>query len=66
MEIKLFVEDLKEEYQHLNSYQVRFQHLNVNARLAVELAGRGVYWSRITGTYEAVYPRQEVTQSPDK
>lgn len=62
MQIKLFEEDLKEEYLDLSPYQVRFQHLNAEAQIAVELAGRGVYWSRITGTYEAVYPRQEVNE----
>lgn len=56
MEIKLYEEDLKEEYQHLSSNQVQFKHLNTEAQLAVELAGRGVYWSRITGAYEAIYP----------
>lgn len=64
MEIKLFREDLKEEYQDLSPYQIRFQHLNAKAQIAVGIAGRGVYWSG--EAYETVYPRQEAIQSPDK
>ncbi len=60
MLIKLFKEDLKEEYRHLSPYQVRFQHLNAKAQIAVGVAGRGVYWSG--EAYEAVYPRQKINE----
>lgn len=56
MEIQLYKEDLQEEFQHLSSNQVKFEHLNLNAQAVVTLAGRGVYWSSVTSAYGPIYP----------
>lgn len=54
MELTLYQRDLKEEYQgKINTFDVKFHHLNDKAQQAVRLAKWGLFIGHVDGVYVA-------------
>lgn len=56
MELELFREDLREDSKRIPTSQVRFEHLNDNAKRAILIAGSAVYYDYDRRNFNAVYP----------
>ena len=54
MELSLYDDDLKPEFQNLNTSQTKFHHFNERAQQAMKITGRSVFKRR--DTYNAIIP----------
>jgi hypothetical protein len=68
MELKLYDEDLRDEFKDVNTSMTQFKHFNSQAQKAVMAVGRGLYIGPRGDTHNAIYPpvRQQRGDSSKK